>query len=260
MTTPATPTRPALPQDTWSASMSSPGLSTPTRLTSTSSNAGAAGRGNPLSLRLYKILGARYEDESTREVLEILSGMYAPAATFDAQLPSSSAAPPDTGAGGNWQLRGGVVLHDGVVMVMVGRGGGGERRERRGDGRLCLCPHGDCQAHRYHHPYHHGCTGGNDSAARARKNLKRDVEMKMARSSRLFLSAFREVDKVRLMVSRCLFWRTDGSFFFCRIWMRSRGMSRVCRRSTIRRMQELGATNDACKFILERAEGLRVQR
>lgn len=24
--------------------------------------------------------------------------------------------------------------------------------------------------------------------------------------------------------------------------------------------EELGATNDACKFILERAEGLRVQR
>ena len=55
--------------------------------------------------------------------------------------------------------------------------------------------------------------GGNNSAIRARKNLKRDVETKMARSSRLFLSAFREVDKVCLTIGRCLFWRTDGSFF-----------------------------------------------
>ena len=56
-----------------------------------------------------------------------------------------------------------------------------------------------------------GGAGDNDLAARARKNLKRDVEMKMARSSRLFLSAFREVDKVCLMISRCLFWNTDGT-------------------------------------------------
>ena len=56
--------------------------------------------------------------------------------------------------------------------------------------------------------------GGNDSAVRARKNLKRDVEMKMTRSSRLFLSAFREVDRVCLTIDRCLLLGTDGSFFF----------------------------------------------
>ena len=35
-------------------------------------------------------------------------------------------------------------------------------------------------------------------AARARKSLRRDVESKLAESSRRFLTAFAEVDKVRL--------------------------------------------------------------
>ena len=34
-------------------------------------------------------------------------------------------------------------------------------------------------------------------AARARKNLRRDVESKLAESNRRFLTAFSEVDKVR---------------------------------------------------------------
>src|SRR5258706_14800008 len=91
MTTPITPTRSASGL-TWSASTSSVGLSTPTRLTSTSSNAliGAGGRGNPLSLRLYKILGARYQDSSVRAALGILSGRYGPTKIGPALLSARS--------------------------------------------------------------------------------------------------------------------------------------------------------------------------
>ena len=203
MTTPATPTRPVLGH-TWSASMASLGPSTPTRLSSTV--AGAAGRGNPLSLRLYKILGARYEDESTREALEILSGMYAPAAAAAVEQPSSSAAPPGAGAGGNkvaTPRRSGKVVGDGD-----GGAEAGAQSDESEDGTVVSASvprTGIVKPAAPTTPTTTDATSGNDSAARARKNLKRDVEMKMARSSRLFLSAFREVDKVGLMVSRYLF-------------------------------------------------------
>ena len=194
------------------------GLSTPTRLTSTSSNAliGAGGRGNPLSLRLYKILGARYEDSSMREALEILSEMYAPT---NIEPSPSSVAPPGTGA----------ATGKSMVVVTARRGDkvGGEAEaeadvesDESEDGTVVSAPRTG-----FVKPITTTTTmdgaGGNDSAVRARKNLKRDVEMKMARSSRLFLSAFHEVDKVCLIIGRCLCRRTDR-FFLGRIWMRSR--------------------------------------
>jgi conserved oligomeric Golgi complex subunit 6 len=169
----ATPTTPARSASVYplSASTSSPGLSTPTRLTSTPSN--GAGRGHPLSLRLYKILGARYEDESTREALEILSGMYAPAERC-------------TSAGKSV-----------VIARRIGKAGGaGAESDESEDGTVRTVRTGAKPT-----TPAADAAGGNDSAARARKNLKRDVEMKMARSSRLFLSAFREVDNVCLFLT-----------------------------------------------------------
>jgi len=179
---------------------------TPTRLTSTSSNAGlGGGRGKPLSLRLYKILGTPYEDESTREALEILSGLYAPAVVE----PPSSAGPAAT-AGKS------TVVPSARRNPKVDVGGAQAEVEAESDesedGTVVSAPRtGTFKPTTITHTAADG-TRGNDSAARARKNLKRDVEMKMTRSSRLFLSAFREVDKVRLMSSRRLFWRTNGLF------------------------------------------------
>lgn len=225
MISPATPTRSASAL-TWSASTYSVGSSTPTRLTSTSSNAliGAGGRGNPLSLRLYKILGARYEDSSMREALEILSGMYAP----------SSVSPLDAGAGKGAATGQSVAVATARWSGKVGREAEEAEAEsdESEDGTVISAPRT-----RFAKPTTTDGSGSNDSAVRARKNLKRDVEMKMARSSRLFLSAFREVDKVCLTIGRCLFWRTNRSLFSCRTWMRSRSTWRVCRRSTTRRMQ-----------------------
>ena len=205
MTTPTTPTRSA-PGLTWSASTSSVGLSTPTRLASTSSNAliGAGGRGNPLSLRLYKILGARYEDSSMREALEILSEMYAPT---NIEPPLSSASPPGAGAASGKS----------VIFITARRsdkaGGEGEgeveaESDESEDGTVVSALRTGAFKPTTIPTISDGA-GGNDSAVRARKNLKRDVEMKMARSSRLFLSAFREVDKVCLMITRCLFWALE---------------------------------------------------
>jgi hypothetical protein len=117
-----------------------------------------------------------------REALEILSGMYAP----------SSAGPPDTGAG--------AAAGQSVVVATAQRRGkvGGEAEaeaesDESEDATVVSAPRtGFVKLNTT------DGTGGNDSAVRARKNLKRDVEMKMARSSRLFLSAFREVDQVCL--------------------------------------------------------------
>lgn len=194
MTAPTTPTRSASGH-AWSALTSSPVSNTPTRLTSTLSNAsvGAGGRGNPLSLRLYKILGARYEDESTHEALEILSGMYAPAAV---ELPPS-AGPAAAGKS--------------LVVVGARRSGkarGGDadaESDESEDGTVVSAPRTGIVKPTSTAAVTTDGAGGNDLAAQARKNLKRDVDMKMARSSRLFLSAFREVDKVCLKISRRLF-------------------------------------------------------
>ena len=169
---------------------------TPTRVTSTLSNATAGGgRGNPLSLRLYKILGARYEDESTHEALEILSGMYAPVAVE----PPPSAGPAAAGAAAGKS----VVV---AAARRSGRAGGGDadaESDESEDGTVVSALRTGIVNPTTTTAVTTDGAGGNDSAARARKNLKRDVEMKMARSSRLFLSAFREVDKVCLVISRC---------------------------------------------------------
>src|SRR5258706_7707681 len=179
MTTPITPTRSA-PGLTWSASTSSVGLSTPTRLTSTSSNAliGAGGRGNPLSLRLYKILGARYEDSSMREALEILSEMYAPT---NIEPPLSSAGPPGAGAGAAGAGKSVVLI---TARWSDNVGGEGEREveaeaesDESEDGTVVSAPRtGAFKPTTTTTNTTTDGAGGNDSAVRAGKNLKRGRE------------------------------------------------------------------------------------
>ena len=150
-----------------------------------------------------------------REALEILSEMYAPT-NIEPSL-SSGVAPPSAGAG--------AVTGKSVVGVTARRsdevGGSGEveadaeadaESDGSEDGTVVSAPRTGFVKPTTTTSVTDGA-GGNDAAVRARKNLKRDVEMKMARSSRLFLSAFREVDKVCVMINRCLCRRTDSFFF-----------------------------------------------
>lgn len=127
---------------------------------------------NPLALRLYKVLGANYNDSSTREALETLSSFYAPTpAPNGVQLnvqdkPSAEANDDDEpdevadeeawGAEYTNKLRKKEATKTDVPLPV--------------DGELAL---------------------------RARKNLRRDIEAKLAESSGKFLTAFAEVDKVR---------------------------------------------------------------
>lgn len=111
---------------------------------------------NPLSIRLYKVLASNFDDDSTKEALNTLAELYAPAVV----------SPP--------------------THV---KGKGVQRRES------------DDEEDEYFPKRASAVSGENvpgDLAARARKNLKRDVESKLAESSRKFLVAFAEVDKVRV--------------------------------------------------------------
>ncbi|KAJ7814128.1 oligomeric complex COG6 [Mycena olivaceomarginata] len=83
---------------------------------------------NPISLRLYKVLGTNFDDDATREALQTLSELYATSST----------------------LKGKEILRN---------------------------------------------VEEDESAARARKNLRRDMERKLAEGSHQFLEAFGEVDQ-----------------------------------------------------------------
>ena len=109
---------------------------------------------NPISLRLYKVLGANYDDQATRDALSTLSGFYDRpvlngAARSNLNDESSSAA----------NLPSEHSISD--KNVDAGRRSG-------------------------------------DIAARARKNLRRDLENRLAEGSEKFLKAFEAVDKVCL--------------------------------------------------------------
>ncbi|KAH7102798.1 oligomeric complex COG6 [Auriculariales sp. MPI-PUGE-AT-0066] len=128
---------------------------------------------NPVSLRLYKVLAANFEDEATRDALKTLSALYSDNTSPDAAATSKSAA----------------VLN----------------------------------AHA------HGPVVSSGVAVRARKNLRRDVEVRLSVCSQQFLRAFGEVDEKLDILSSHI-------------------------------QAQLQASNDACKYLLERAHGLQKQR
>src|SRR5882762_4402342 len=123
---------------------------------------------NPISLRLYKVLGTNFNDDATREALRTLSDLYV-------------SPVPTTGS-----LKGKEVHHDidepedddaeddalGKSSVAV--------TDRDGGGFVESVP--------------------GESAARARKSLRRDMENKLAEGSRQFLKAFGEVDQVSALI------------------------------------------------------------
>lgn len=129
----------------------------PSSLTSQSS---MSSRNNPISLRIYKAIGTTFDDPGSREALEIVSSFYA-------HVPGKGkekAVSPDSIANGQDVF--------GSVPEEADGGEEGEVVPRRR-------------------------TLKGQSAAMARKHLKRDVERKLAEGSQRFLTAFGEVDKVR---------------------------------------------------------------
>ncbi|CAL1705507.1 unnamed protein product [Somion occarium] len=157
---------------------------------------------NPLSIRLYKVLAANFDDESTKEALNTLAELYAPPATLSA----------------------------------INKGKGTQKRESDDEEEE---DEERVPARLERTTVLVNETTPGDIAARARKNLKRDVESKLAESSRKFLDAFAEVDKqldtlhehINAMRTRC-----DDA------------------------QSQLHQTNEACKSLLDRAGSLREQR
>ncbi|RDB22992.1 Conserved oligomeric Golgi complex subunit 6 [Hypsizygus marmoreus] len=103
---------------------------------------------NPVSVRLYKVLGSNFEDEATREALQTLSDLYVTSgpskSTEDTSTDTEDAEYDDTG------------------------------RDKFKDSTPAI---------------------PGESAARARRNLRRDMENRLTKGSQQFLNAFGEVDQ-----------------------------------------------------------------
>ena len=108
---------------------------------------------NPISLRLYKILGTRCDDPATREALQTVYDLY--------RSPDDSR----------------LLLNKGKVSSTES-GEPTEDQDPPPSVPLRLA--------------------GAGFAARARKHLRHDAELKLAQESRAFLNAFQNVDQVRL--------------------------------------------------------------
>jgi conserved oligomeric Golgi complex subunit 6 len=117
---------------------------------------------NPISLRLYKVFGASFDDDGTKEALRTLSEFYAPAST--STLPNGNTAGDDSEDSDH------EIDDDDEVLSGIPN----------------YFPHSSVP----------GDAVPGERAARARKSLRRDVENKLTESSHKFLKAFGEVDQV----------------------------------------------------------------
>ncbi|KAJ7102334.1 oligomeric complex COG6 [Mycena belliarum] len=107
---------------------------------------------NPVSSRLYKVLGTNFDDEATRAALQTLSELYASSATISkGKGPARNVE--DDEIEDDWTKPTGLVPDELSTEAVPG-----------------------------------------ESATRARKNLRRDMERKLAEGSHQFLKAFGEVD------------------------------------------------------------------
>ena len=111
---------------------------------------------NPVSVRLYKVLGTNLDDHATREALQTLSDLYV-------TPPPASKEPVPAGVEGRSYQD---PRPDASPTSAAGLG-----------------------------PVLEESVPG-ESAARARKNLRRDMETKLTNASKQFLEAFGEVDQV----------------------------------------------------------------
>lgn len=115
-------------------------------------------RNNPISLRIYKAIGTTFDDPESREALEIVSSFYAPSTSNTTK--GKGKAQEDQDIFGS---------HDPSALT-------------NGDGEEDI--------------FSRRRTLKGQSAAMARRHLKRGVERKLADGSHKFLNAFGEVDKV----------------------------------------------------------------
>ena len=140
-----------------------------------------SGTRNPVSLRLNKVLATNFDNEDTREALRTLSELYAT---------SSGAGSSSSGGGGS-------TMSAGTTKTVVQT----ETRQQDGvvdeDVSLPAQPAlAEARAYGQQQPMLAEAIPG-ESAARARKNLRRDMEQQLAEGSRKFLEALGEVDAVR---------------------------------------------------------------
>lgn len=122
---------------------------------------------NPVSVRLYKVLGTSYDDEGTKQALRTLSDFYAVPPATNPDAPAQRNDDDDD----DWEDEEPTKPDDGVVA-----------------------PRKRASAASESAPAPTAIVG--EIAARARKNLRTDVERRLAEGSRKFLDAFRDVDQV----------------------------------------------------------------
>lgn len=127
---------------------------------------------NPIALRLYKVLGANYQDSSTRAALETLSSFYAPNANDPSAVGHERNTEKSRSIGG--------ALDDDEDDEEESWGAEYANKARQ----------------MLHVPPDSPPEIDGQLALRARKNLRKDIEAKLADSSRKFLDAFAEVDTV----------------------------------------------------------------
>jgi conserved oligomeric Golgi complex subunit 6 len=134
---------------------------------------------NPVSLRLYKVLGAKYDDEATKEALKTLSDFYAPA------------SPPSVS--GNTSKKG-EDLDDWDESDS-------EDDDISPPSRLV--PGASASTPSSNFAFLKDRPPG-EVAKKARLNMRRDIERRLAEGSRKFLDAFGDVDQV--CVFQCCPW------------------------------------------------------
>lgn len=135
------------------------------RSLSTKSDSWAPQTRNPVSVRLYKVLGTNYDDEGTKQALRTLSDFYAPAPP--AGVTTASARDEDDDD--DWE--------------------DDEPSTPNVHARVASAGHETVAASA-------PAPVIGELASRARNNMRRDVDRKLAEGSRKFLDAFRDVDQV----------------------------------------------------------------
>ncbi|KDQ13474.1 hypothetical protein BOTBODRAFT_111408 [Botryobasidium botryosum FD-172 SS1] len=155
---------------------------------------------NPISLRLYKVLGTNFQDPTTREALETLSSFYAP----------EIATPGQTEVGDEDE----------------DEGSDEEDGDEGSDAQPIPMPRNE--------------KIDGDIAEKARKLFRKNVEGRLLEGSYKFLQAFKEVDEQKLDV----------------LQVHVKDMQGRCDEAQVK----LQATNEGCKYLLERAGSLQMQR
>jgi hypothetical protein len=117
---------------------------------------------NPVSLRLYKVLGTKYDDEATKEALKTLSDFYSPPAPVPTTRPQ---------------------IGDEVDEW--------DTNDSEDDEKIA----GNEEASHGHLAFLRDKPAG-DVASKARRHMRRDVERRLAEGSHTFLEAFGDVDQV----------------------------------------------------------------